>query len=90
MSGNRHTLAGSTIRSSAILGDGLTTNLRGVKNKFFDAMGGGFAYEISQDVFTSKVETADLNFNNEFATILASTETASELTNTKLNFSGAI
>ena len=49
-----------------MMGDALTTNLENVNNKFFDAMGGGFDYSVSNDVLKSSVSTSSLNFDSEF------------------------
>ena len=87
---NRFEWNNSFIRSSPLMENSLTSNLRNVNNKFFDAMGGGFDYSVSKDILKSSVSTSSLNFESNFNSLEKLSKTKINNNNKIINFSGSI
>ena len=58
----------NSVFRSSIFGDGLISGLdaQQTQNYFFDALNGGFKYDVSQDILVSKTPLTELNFDLEF------------------------
>ena len=90
LGGTRFELAESSIKSSTTFGDALSANLVGVENKFFDAMGGGFAYGMSQNVLTQKIGHANISFSDEFSSFATNDNHRKDKSILKDRFDGAM
>ncbi len=66
----RFSVESSQIRSSPMISDGVRVGTQSLNNKFFDAMGGGFDYDVSDHVLTPTTNQAKINFNKEFGSLI--------------------
>jgi len=64
----RFTLSNSSLAVSSMIGSGLVDNIKGTSAYFYDALGGGFEYDLSNIVY-SKSDTSSqaLTMNDELA-----------------------
>ena len=69
LSGNRYSLEKSSLVSSQSFGDGLRNGLAGVRNYSFDALGGGFEYDMSRTVSVTEPSIPVLNVQSELSKI---------------------
>ena len=69
LSGQRYSLEQSSLISSQSFGDGLKNGLAGVRNYSFDALGGGFEYDMSRTVSVVEPSIPVLNLQSQLSQI---------------------
>ena len=69
LSGSRYSLEQSSLVSSQSFGDGLKNAFSEIKNYSFDALGGGFEYDMSRTVSVSEPSIPVLNIQSELSQI---------------------
>ncbi len=67
LDGERSELSKSSVVSPQSIGDGLSTALSGVSNYFYDALGGGFKYNMSGHVSQVAQNAQTINLDKEFS-----------------------
>ena len=89
MSGSRHELDNSYFIQSEVFGDALLTSLEGTKNHFFDAMSGGFKYDVTNDFVDLQTNEMTLNFS-QFASRKHLPKISKDLQNVNTSYTGSL